>query len=137
MKRPSKPKPWPFKSLTLEYVIEDFIDDRPGPEKGWDWTLRQYPLSSLTELWALKLLGQRGHGDILSCRGEVNRKLRAVVHEVLDEEGLRENLREGLRTLHATQEHEEEKSTVGSTKPARKTAKRTAKKSTKRVARKS
>jgi len=132
MKRTSKPKLWPFKSLTLEYVIEDFIDDRPGPEKGWNWTLRQYPLSSLTDLWALMLLGQGGHGDILSCRGEVNRKLRAVVHEALDKDGLRENLREGLRFLHTTQESEEQK-TVRSKRPTKKAAK----KSTKRVMRKS
>ena len=132
MKRTSKPKLWPFKSLTLECVIEDFIDDRPGPEKGWNWTLRQYPLSSLTDLWALTLLGQGGHGDILSCRGEVNRKLRAVVHEALDKDGLRENLREGLRFLHTTQESEEQK-TVRLKRPAKKSAK----KSTKRVMRKS
>ena len=136
MKRTSKPKPWPFKSLTLEYVIEDFIDDRPGPEKGWSWTLRQYPLSSLTDLWALKLLGQGGHGDILTCRGEVNRKLRALVHEALDEEGLRERLREGVRRIHAIQEEERPKA-VRSKRPARKAAKKTAKKPARRVARKS
>jgi hypothetical protein len=39
MKRTSKPKLWPFKSLTLKHVIEDFIDDRPGPEKSWNWTV--------------------------------------------------------------------------------------------------
>ena len=132
MKQTSKPKLWPFKSLTLEYVIEDFIDDRPGPEKGWNWTLKQYPLSSLIDLWALKLLGQSGLGDISSCRGEVNRKLRTVVHEALDEDGLRENLREGLRLLHSTQEDEEQKAAR-----LRKPAKKATKKSTKRVTRKS
>ena len=136
MKQTSKAKPWPFKSLTLDYVIEDFIDDRPGPEKGWNWTLRQYPLSSLTDLWALKLLGQGGHGDILSCRGEVNRKLRALVHEALDEEGLRERLRDGVRMLHAVEEPERPKA-AGAKRPARKAAKKIAKRPAKRAARQS